>query len=472
MIMMAHTVRIRILLPAIFFLASYNIIAQNPSARQVVEIKMFEYIYEKDISNPKPFSRIVLLEQDSAKKLFIKSFIRAFTQKWNLDVIEPQLTVKPLKGLALFPRFKTNLELRDPAKWYLFFQVYDINRFIYTNPSNNSSSWHIKFKLINGATDSAVAEKDFYVNFNRHNPVSGQLPILRLPAFPDDYYKSFDSVATWTVRDSKESEYTITLPQAMLYNANIPKPDSVINELSFKNLIYQITYQGDPQFTLTRKNVNHTKTAVKKNVGGNIAGGALTLLTGIRTEKSKRKLLTADYHFADENKQYHCFIDYSEIESAERERKRNEDGSVSNQSGDLHLTSRYVDSNDQHYIVLNSDTIARFQLHYFREQNNYKQMWNGRDITTISPLPFKWKTGYGQAEVKINGEMYGLPFTMQTTNETRIKIFTVNNELALLIKGYEKPEHVQFFIPVKEEILKAVTILASLPYEFLNRGAF
>ena len=51
-------------------------------------------------------------------------------------------------------------------------------------------------------------------------------------------------------------------------------------------------------------------------------------------------------------------------------------------------------------------------------------------------------------------------------------MFTVNNELAATIKGYGKPENVQFFVPVNEEILKAMTILASLPYEFLNRGAF
>ena len=189
-------------------------------------------------------------------------------------------------------------------------------------------------------------------------------------------------------------------------------------------------------------------------------------------ESMQASSLSADYHFTDDNKQYHCFIDYTEVESAERERIRNDDGSVSNQSGDMYLTSRYVDSSDQHYIILNSDTIASFQLQYFREPNNYTHMWNGKDTTSITPIPFKWRTVYGDAEVKINGKMYGLPFTMQTTNETRIKMFTVNNELAATIKGYGKPENVQFFVPVNEEILKAMTILASLPYEFLNRGAF
>lgn len=461
----------RIFFPVIFFVLSLNLTAQNPSGRQPLEIKLFEYIYERDVNNSKHFSRIVLLEQDSAKAFFTKSFVRAFAQKWNLDIKDPRLTVKPLKGWNLYPKFKTNLDLRDPAKWYLFLQVYDVNRFVYSNPTNNAaSSWRIKYKLINGATDSAVAEKDFYVNFNRHNPVPGQVAIMRLPALPDEYYKAFDSVAAWTVKDSKEPVYTITLVQAMLYNPNFPRPDIVVRDLVFKNLMYQIVHQGEPAFTLNKKNVNHTKTATRRNVGGNIAGGALTLLTGIRSEKNKRKLYTADYHFTDLDQQYHCFVDYTEVESAERERIRNDDGSVSTQSSDMHVSGRYVDSSNQHYILLGGDTIARFNLKYFREQNNYTHLWNGHDSATISPIPFQWKTVFGDAEVKINGEIYGIPFTMHTTNQTRTKMFTLNNETAMTINGYGQPENGQMFVPVKEEIFKAMTILASLPYEFLNRG--
>jgi hypothetical protein len=454
---------------AFLLLVTAKMSAQDTSIKQPLEIKLFEYIYERDIDNPKPLSRIILLDNDSAKRFFTKSFIKAFAEKWNLDIKEPQLTVKLFKGFSLYPKFKTNLDLRDPAKWYLFFQVYDINRFVFSRPSNNASSWHIKYKLLNGATDSAVAEKDFYVNFNRHDPPSGQLAIERLPALPGEYYKAFDSVASLTVSNSKENVYAITLQQAVLFNPNIPVTDTVDRELSFKNLMYQIVHLGDPAFTLNKKNVTHVKTASKKNIGGNLAGGALTLLTGVRSDKSKRKLYTADYHFTDNEQQYHCYVNYTEVETAERERIRHDDGSVSNESGDMHVTDRYVDSTETHYITVGGDSIANFRLKYLRDHYDYTNIWNGHDSATITPIPFKWRPGFGDVDIKLTGEIYGEPFSMETMNQTRIKMFTLNNKMAVVINGYNKPDNGKLFIPVKEDTFKIMTILASLPYEFLNR---
>lgn len=453
----------------LLILVCKNIQAQESSIKQPVEVKLFEYIYEKDPHSPS-YRRIILLQEDSAQALFKKSFIRAFNEKWQLSIPEVQLTVKQLPVLTLVPKFKTRIENKDPEKWYLFFQVFDAGWYNITNPAVRSATWQVKFRLVNGRNDSVIADQNFTVDFKREPEPVGQMMITRFPAHPDAFYKAFDSVAALTV-SNKPGRYPVSLNQAIIFNPDLHEPPDAIRPLNFKNSNNLIIHEGEPSFTFIRQNVNHVKSATKKNVGGNIAGSAITLITGIGSEKRKRKLFTADYHFTDADQQYHCFVEYTEVESASRERIKDEDGSVSTQSGDLIVTGRYVDTSDRHYIVLGNDTVAKFNITYYREENNYTQMWNGYDTATVAPIPFKLKIPYAEAEVMLTGEMEGQPFTMFTSNYTRRKMFSIKSQPAALILGYGKPESGKLYQQLSDQGLKLITLIASLPYEFLNRGA-
>ena len=453
----------------LLFLLCKNAYAQESTPKQPVEVKLFEYIYEKDTRSPS-HRRIILLQEDSAKALFKKSFISAFNEKWHISIPDVNLTVKQLPLMTLVPKFKTKIENRDPEKWYLFFQVFDAGWFNMSNPAEGSVTWQVKFKLVNGRNDSVIADRNFTIEFERNPEPAGQMMITRFPAYPDAFYKAFDSVAALTVLN-KPGRHPISLDQAIIFNPDTLEPPVAIRSLNFKIAEDRIVHEGDPSFTFIRQNVKHVKTATKKNVGGNIVGGAVTLITGLGTEKRKRKLYTADYHFTDGDQQYHCFVEYTEEESASRERIKNEDdGSVTTQTGDMYVTARYIDTSDRHYIVLGNDTVSNFNITYYREENNFTQMWNGYDTNTVVPIPFERKTLYADKEVMLTGDMGGRSFSMYTSNYTRRKMFTINGQPAALILGHRKPEYGKLYQHLSDHDLKLITLIASLPYEFFNRG--
>src|SRR5688500_3235826 len=304
----------------------------------------------------------------------------------------------------MVPKFKTRIENKDPEKWYLFFQVFDAGWYNITSHGVTSVTWQVKLRLVNGRNDSVIADRNFAIDFKREPEPAGQMMITRFPANPEAFYRAFDSVAALTV-SNKSGRYSITLGQAIIFNTDAHEPSIAIRTLNFENSENQIMHEGETSFTFTRQNVNHVKTATKKNVGGNIAGSAVTLITGIGSEKSKRKLYTADYHFTDGDQQYHCFVEYTEVESASRERIKDEDGSVSTQTGDMIVSGRYVDTSDRHYIVLGNDTVAKFKITYYREEKKHTKMWNGSDSATIAPIPFELKMPYADDEVMITGDM-------------------------------------------------------------------
>jgi hypothetical protein len=65
--------------------------------------------------------------------------------------------------------------------------------------------------------------------------------------------------------------------------------------------------------------------------------------------------------------------------------------------------------------------------------------------------------------------MEGQPFSMNTINVTNIKKFSFNGQLAAIIKGYGTPVTATLFQTLSGRQIKLISILSSLPYEFLNR---
>lgn len=161
---------------------------------------------------------------------------------------------------------------------------------------------------------------------------------------------------------------------------------------------------------------------------------------------------------------------YTEVEAAERERIRNDDGSVSVQKSDYRTAERFTDSSVRHIITTGTDTLAWFTIKYFNEEPDYSQMWDGYDTNTIKQFSFDWKSVYANSEVMLSGEISGQPFSMRTKNATRKKEFRINGEPTAIINGYGIPESGILFQTIAGQPFKIITILAALPYEFLNRG--
>src|SRR5688500_943790 len=210
----------------LLFLLCTNALAQESSPKQPVEVKLFEYIYEKDPRSPS-YRRIILLQEDSAKALFKKSFISKFNEKWQLSIPDVALTVKQLPVLTMVPKFKTRIENKDPEKWYLFFQVFDAGWYNITSHGVTSVTWQVKLRLVNGRNDSVIADRNFASDFKREPEPAGQMMITRFPANPEAFYRAFDSVAALTV-SNKSGRYSITLGQAIIFNTDAHEPSIAI----------------------------------------------------------------------------------------------------------------------------------------------------------------------------------------------------------------------------------------------------
>lgn len=194
------------------------------------------------------------------------------------------------------PKFKTKLKDKDPRKWYIFLQIYDIKRlgFIETE-TRQTATWEINFRIISGRNDSIVANKQFAIDFYRTPAPSGQLTVTRLPGYPDEYYNAFDSIAQMTVSDDPELYQSVKLHPACIYKRDDYEKNA-IRKITFKSSFTQIEHESDPAFIFVRQSVNHEKMGKGKNIAGNTASGAVTLLTGIRSDKRKNTITQRIIH--------------------------------------------------------------------------------------------------------------------------------------------------------------------------------
>jgi hypothetical protein len=373
-----------------------------------------------------------------------------------------------LSFLALKPKFKTQLKDKKPGKWYLFLQVYEN---IYT-PGNLleedaiSTVLELKCKLINGANDSVIIDKALTVNIQEETPPPDQVQLTRLPAYPASFVKGFDSIATWLFEPKPVSQKSLKLKPACIFQPTIlmEKP---ITKLMFKRDLLGIHQLTAPAFSFQASAPKVEKTGIKRNVGGRSVGGALTLLTGIGSSKTKSYEYKADYPFRDNDSTYHCFIGYTEDEMAERDRVRNNDGSVSTQSTDYKTSARYTNPHFLHVITMGADTLATFNITNKIEAavlKSYDQIWDGRDSSTIIHLPPVWNNKVPERDLDISGKMGGISFNMKTLKGKRIKDFYINDQLVATIYGQNEPVIAYIFQPISTRKLKLFTILSSLPY--------
>lgn len=203
--------------------------------------------------------------------------------------------------------------------------------------------------------------------------------------------------------------------------------------------------------------------------------GHFTLLTGIGSTKTKSYKYRADYAYKDNDSTYHCLIDYLEDVTADRERVKDSDGSVSMQSTDFRLSARYADPKSQNVITLGEDTLAIFNITNKNEAialTSYDQMWDGTDSTTIVPLPASWNNKFAEKDIVITGKMGADTFTMKSWKGKRIKEYYINDQLAVIFQGSSEPVSGLLFHPLSTRQLKLFTILSSLPYDYFNETYF
>ncbi len=437
----------------------------------VLIVQSFEYIWQKDF-NASPAPRVIIFSDDSAKLELKNSFLKAIHNYCDIMVSEFSCIVKPLPLLSNSPKFKTVIKNKEAGKWYLFLQVYDIGpspaMYDYGEDAF-STTLELKCKLINGDNDSVIIDRSLTVYIYKKTFSPDQIPLTRLPAYPASFVQSFDSIAAWLFAKEFVNEKKIRLTPAYVYEEP-EKKDKTISVLSFESNNDSIHLLTSPGFTFHTPGPVYLKTNTKYNTGGHIAGGVFTALTGVRTNKNKFIAYEADFPFENGNNIYHCFINYFEAETAQREREKVDNGNYTLKNSGYSFVGRYITPDAMHAIILNNDTIT-FNIRYtsdVMEHKKYPRLWDGSDITTVMLLPEDWNNTAEETNVIISGKIGADTFLMKTSRERRIKEFYVNDKLIMVIKGNKEPVTALIFQPVSDIQLKTFTILSSLPYSYFN----
>jgi hypothetical protein len=443
-------------------------------SQQRVIVPMFEYTWQKDFTESTP--RLIIPMDDSAKQLIKNSFVKSMQKHWNIDLPDLTLDVKPLSFLASKPKFKTVIKDRDAASWYLFLQVYDKGNFsFFPEPCDDSltTTLELKCRLINGSNDSLVFDRNLIVEIYRQGPPPDQVVLKRLPAYPPGFVQGFDSIANWLFDTTAVAQRSLVLKPACRYDekATYNNPLSVLYFDASREGIHQLSV---PEFSFQTLPVSYKKLDTKNNIGGNTAGGALTLLTGIQTNKRKSYAYQADNSFRDNDSIIHCMVNYVEVETAERRREtthENGSKSYSSKSTEYRLLGRYIDTASHHTITMGNEVLVTFSIQYLPPpviENRQSLAWNGSDSSTIMAMPKEWNNKTVEEDVFLDGKIAGDSFLMKTSKGTRIKDFYINDQLTMTLHG--KPFPVKGFTwqPVPMLTQKLFTILASLPYSFYN----
>jgi hypothetical protein len=78
------------------------------SQQPVLSVQSFDYVWEKTggatLSPDK--SRVIIASEDSAKKYIRNAFAVALRQRWNLEMPEASLSVKPLGIVFIYPKIQ------------------------------------------------------------------------------------------------------------------------------------------------------------------------------------------------------------------------------------------------------------------------------------------------------------------------------------------------------------------------------
>ena len=453
------------------------------SQQPVLSVQSFEYVFERtDGAMPSSGkSRIIIASEDSAKKAIKNYFAAALQKRWNIEMPEASLSVKPPGIFSMVPKFKTKVKEKQPGIWYLFLQIFDKKEITFVsaeNPDRRISTLVLKCRLIDGSIDSMIIDRTLTVELYEQPAVPGQIVLSRLPGYPPNFVQAFDSIAKWLFQPGDSGQKIIRLKPACVFTDSA-SPATPVAELAFKSNSKSIDHLSLPSFSFKTPGPVYKRVGVKRNRGGNTLGGVITLFTGLSGNKVRVVEYNADFPFEESDTAYHCIINYAERESAERtrEKTRNSDGSksYSMESSSYGLLERGTDSTFVNAITIGTDTLATFRISYIsaeKERNNYERYWDGSDSSTIAPLPMKWNNTGREDNVEIAGQMGTTSFSMKTAAENNVKEFYIDDHLVMTVLGNGLPAKALLFRLLSLRQIKLFTMLASLPYPYFNYTAY
>ena len=448
---------------------------EGDSQRPSIVVKSFDYIWQRNGNNGYVYlfgyyngATVVFAQDDSIKNSIVNRFVKAIQNRWGAELTETSMTVKPISPFASpnsSPKFNTKLKDKEPGKWYLFLQVYE-KPDLCLNPNNEQELFtklQLKCRLVDGSRDSVILDRTLNVVLFKDPAPPDENELVRLPAYPASFVKSFDSIAKWLFQpDTVDLKYLWIKPACLF--EEIPVRGLAVARLEFSHDSNDICLLTEPGFSFYTPAPLISTINVNNNIAGNVLMTGLTLFTGIPTAQEKTTYYKADFEF-DQGGGYspfHCIIFFGERET--KDIYINPDNSV-NFGNNPHLT-RIINPDFGHVITWQKDTMVRFTIKYISDSvsANTTRMWDGSDSSTIMNLPEGWKNKRQGVDVIVNGILDGEPFTMKTYGGARVKEFFMRDQPVAILFGRNEPAKAFLYQPFPQLTVELFTILSSLPH--------
>jgi hypothetical protein len=444
---------LQILIPIFFFASAFAQEIPN------VEVKAVEYVWERKAGD----NRIVVAKDIVYQEILEKSFTKAAEDRWHTTVPAFDVKVDKLSAFRVQPKFNTSISNADTSKQYVFLQLFDKSLPVNRRDMLFSARIEARYKLIKGG----IALEDRTTSFKilTRNPSPGQIVIERYPFHPSQFKYLCDTIASKMLNQEINNEREIWLEPACTFTNETIKPNFSTHNFNFGATRQTISVYGGNGFNIKLDSIIHIQTGKKKHGVGNTVGGLLTFFSNIDTEKKRSTLHTAHHSFSEGSTKYRAYVSYVSSKVAERRRVQDEDGYKNVEVGEYVHNSTEIQPNAKHLITVDGDTASSFNIKFYRNDERFLKMWDGRDSTTIDSLPLAFNN-IARVEMELRGNIDGDRFELKTADEGKIKTLTLNDEEVFSYYCNYGPVGLLSHRNLNERQLKIITLLCLLsePY--------
>jgi hypothetical protein len=437
---------------------------------RVMVVRNFEYVKSADLDDKSPVPAVTrhLVQTDSLRAYFNKTMIEAMDQKWGVKLDLKDFYVRGVGMYATEPKFKTDIKDRDPAKWYLFMQLYDRGRYVYGNTTEQESfgAFRIRCKVLSGAGDSVIFSRDLDVKFFTHRLGDDQVPALRLGVYPSEFKRMADSITKWVLMEGEErSSRELVLKPACLFTGK-PYPATAVKEREVSKQDWGIIIDAEHAISIKPLLSETAKGRIHRNIGGNIATGAITLLTGIGTSKQRSVSYEQHFPFDVDGKAHHVYIRFKVLEGGDVGRGQDGTGYTMN-STDYSTTGRSLEKGEENELLEDSIRVMKFSLAFIAEPDtnlNRFRAWDGKDSSSIFDLSEGLHDADPMTNIEARGDFEGKPFILRSYVRTGYKIVFLEDRVAIMFKGKRWPERVWTYQELPDRTIRLFALLAMIPY--------
>jgi hypothetical protein len=436
-------------------------------------------------SNPiqQAASRIVYALNDSIARRMAGTLLQAMNNRWGSSIKDVNLKVDKAENmLGMVPKFKPKIKKPDAGTQYIFLRIVDYGHSADNfaamaiggfNNSSLATTLVFECTVINGSGGNELFSRAMSLNLQRLPVPTGQYELRKVPCLPGDFMLAFDSAVNRFFSQAAPVALTIDVqPPCLFINDSMSR--QVRQMVRFSNQENIISTIEGPELKWQLGRADNKKLGRVSKLGQNVAGGLLTLFTGLGTDRVslERYLATIEMRESKQAESYVFLITYLEEEREDRERVRNSSGSYTTTTGFVSRT-RYADPEQDSHLMLGGDTIASFRIIYTPAGKNtdlYAACWNGQDSATIVPMPAYWSNSGMYRPLQTEGTLYGKPISLQNRKDgNQLDMYYDSLHVATLRISADRPQAgIIYQADLEPRVLKALALFSSLPYSYFR----